>query len=151
MFDNYSPFSENITVQYNEGEIENSQISPNLILRAAEAAKGALGDGKEEVAFSLTTSSDDDIVSQYNVRVNGNVYSLAINKWDGVFKLMDHDLENTSVVIKAGDVEVIEQDFTIEIEGYLEDEGFDVEVQDDEISGPDAEEAREFLDDKFNL
>jgi len=129
MFDNYSPFSENITVQYNEGEIENSQISPNLILRAAEAAKGALGDGKEEVAFSLTTSSDDDIVSQYNVRVNGNVYSLAINKWDGVFKLMDHDLENTSVVIKAGDVE----------------------VQDDEISGPDAEEAREFLDDKFNL
>jgi len=151
MFEDYSPFSEDIEVEYKDGEIKNSNMSPDLILRAAEEAKEELRKGKEEVPFSLTNSSDEDLVSQYNVRVNGNVYSLAINKWDGVFKRMDHDLENTSVVIKAGDIEVIEQDFTIEMGSYLEDEGFDVEVENDQISGPDAEEAREFLDDKFNL
>lgn len=151
MFDNYSPFSEDVVVEYNEGEIENSQMSPNLILRAAEAAKEGLEEGEKEVPFSLSAPAEDNLVSQYNVRVNGNVYSLGIDKWDGVFKRMDHDLENTSVVIKAGDIEVIEQDFTIEMESYLEDEGFDVEVEDDEIKGPDANEAREFLDEKFNL
>lgn len=151
MFDNYSPFSEDIKIDYNEGEIENSQMSPDLILRAAKAAKEKLENGKEEVPFSLMSSADENLVSQYNIRVNDNIYSLAINKWDGVFKRMDHDLENTSVVIKAGSIEVIEQDFTIEMESYLEDEGFDIEVEDNEISGPDAEKAREFLDEKFNL
>lgn len=151
MLDNYSPYSENVTIEYKEGEIENSQISPNLILRAAEGVKDKLRSGNEEVPFSLSNSADDDIVSQYNVRVGDNIYSLGINKWDGTFKLMDHDLENTSVVVKAGDIEVLEQDFTIKIEEYLGEEGFDVEVEDDEISGPDADKAREFLNDKFNL
>ena len=137
-------------VQFNEGEIENDQLHPDFILRAADAVQEHLEEGKQEVSFGLSNPGED-LVSQYNVRVNGNVYSIGMSKWNGSFKLMDHELENVSTLVKAGDIEIIEQDFTIEIEDYLEDEGFNVEVTDEDIEGPEAEEAKAFLDEKFGI
>lgn len=147
---NYSPFSEDTTVDFNDGEIEHGSMAAEFIMRAAQAVKEDLGEGKQQVKFSLSDPAED-VTSQYNIRVNGNVYSFRVQKWDGVFKRMDHNLENTSVLVEQGDVQIIEQDFTIKIEDYLTDEGFDVEVNEEEIEGPDAEEAKEFLDEKFNM
>lgn len=141
---------ENTIVEFNEEEIENESLHPDFILRAAQAVESGLNEGKGEVPFELSAPAED-VVSQYNVRVNGNIYSLGISKWDGSFKLMDHELENTSTLVKAGDIEIIEQDFTIEIEDYLEEEGFDVLVTDEDIEGPEAEEAKEFLEEKFGV
>lgn len=141
---------EDVIVEFNEDEIENEQLHPDFILRASEAVESYLAEGKEEVTFGLSDPAQD-LVSQYNVRVNGNIYSIGLSKWDGSFKLMDHELENTSVLVRAGEIEIIEQDFTIEIEDYLQEEGFDVTVTDDDIEGPEAEEAKEFLDEKFGV
>lgn len=142
-------FEETI-IEFNESEIDNGQLHPDFILRAAQATESYLKKGKDEVPFGLETPAED-LVSQYNVRVNGNIYSIGLSKWNGSFKLMDHELENVSTLVKAGDVEIIEQDFTIEIEEYLENEGFDVEVTEEDIEGPEAEEAKEFLDEKFGI
>lgn len=151
MFDNFSPFSESVEVQFNEDEIDNEQIHPDFILRAADAVESSLAEGKRKAPFSLSHPAQD-AVSQYNVRVNGNVYSLGLSKWKGVFKLMEHELENTSTLVKAGDIEIIEQDFTIEMEDYLADEGFDVEFDEDgNITGPDGDEAKEFIEEKFGV
>lgn len=151
MLDNYSPFSEDNEVEFNEDEIDNQQIHPDFILRAAQEVETALAEGKEKVPFSLSDPAED-VVSQYNVRVNGNIYSLGLNKWDGVFKKMKHELENTSTLVKAGDIEIIEQDFTIEMEEYLEKEGFDVTFDEEGgIGGPDAEEAKEFIEEKYGM
>jgi len=141
---------EDTIIEFNEDEIENGQLHPDFILRAADAVESHLAKGKREVPFGLSEPAED-LVSQYNVRVNGNIYSIGLSKWNGSFKLMDHELENTSTLVKAGSIEIIEQDFTIEIEEYLEDEGFDVTVTDEEIEGPEAEEAKEFLDEKFAI
>lgn len=137
-------------IEFNEDEIERGQIHPDFILRAAEAVESHLADGEEEVPFGLSNPAEK-MTSQYNVRVNGNIYSIGLSKWKGSFKLMKHELENTSVLVKAGDIEIIEQDFTIEIKDYLKDEGFDVDVTGEDIEGPDAEEAKEFLDEKFGI
>jgi len=150
MLDNYTPFSSGIVVEFNDDEIERGQINPNFILRAAEAVQEHMEDGKDDIEVSLSNPAED-VVSQYNIRVSGNVYSFRVQKWDATFKRMKHDLENTSVVLKAGDIEIIEQDFTIEMEDYLEEEGFDVTVTDEEIEGPEAEEAREFIEEKFGM
>jgi len=141
---------ENTIVEFNEEEIENESLHPDFILRAAQAVESGLSEGKEEVPFELSNPAQD-VVSQYNVRVNDNIYSLGVSKWDGSFKLMDHELENTSTLVKAGNIEIIEQDFTIEIEDYLEEEGFDISVTDEDIEGPEAEQAKEFLDEKFGI
>ena len=141
---------EDTIIEFNESEIENGQLHPDFILRAADAVESGLASGKQEVPFGLSEPAED-LVSQYNVRVNGNIYSIGLSKWNGSFKLMDHELENVSTLVKAGSIEIIEQDFTIEIEDYLEDEGFDVDVTDEEIEGPEAEEAKEFLDEKFGI
>jgi len=141
---------EDTIVEFNEDEIDNGSLHPDFVLRAAAAVESGLSEGKEEVPFELSAPAED-VVSQYNVRVNGNIYSLGISKWDGSFKLMDHELENTSTLVKAGDVEIIEQDFTIEIEDYLEEEGFDISVTDEDIEGPEAEEAKKFLEEKFGV
>ena len=145
-----STIFEDTIVEFNKGEIENESLHPHFVLRAAQAVESGLKEGREEVPFGLSNPAED-VVSQYNVRVNGNIYSLGISKWNGSFKLMDHELENTSTLVKAGDIEIIEQDFTIEIEDYLEEEGFDVTVTDEDIEGPEAEEAKEFLDEKFGI
>lgn len=143
-------FEETI-IEFNEDEINrNSEIHPDFILRAAQELEEHLKEGKEEVPFELSNPAED-AVSQYNIRVNENIYSLGLSKWDGAFKLMKHDLENVSTVVKAGSIEIIEQDFSIEMEEYLEKEGFDVTVEDDEIKGTDAEEAREFIDEKYGI
>ena len=147
---NSSPLTEDVIVENEEGDIENSQISPDFILKAAQAVEGKMAEGKDKIPFSLRKSAED-AVSEYNVKVNGNIYSLGVNKWDGVFKRMKHELENTSTVLQAGSIEIIEQDFTIEMESYLQDEGFDVTVTDEEIGGPDAEEAQEFIEEKFGV
>jgi hypothetical protein len=141
---------EDTIVEFSEDEIDNGSLHPDFILRAAQAVESGLSERKEEVPFELSNPAQN-VVSQYNVRVNGNIYSLGISKWDGSFKLMNHELENTSTLVKAGDIEIIEQDFTIEIEDYLEEEGFDVSVTDEDIEGPEAEEAKEFLDEKFGI
>lgn len=147
---NSSPFTEDDVVDLEEGDIENSQISPDFILKAAKAVESKMADGQDKIPFSLSNPAED-AVSEYNVKVNENIYSLGVNKWDGTFKRMKHELENTSTVLKAGPIEIIEQDFTIEMESYLEDEGFDVTVTDEEIGGPDAEEAQEFIEEKFGI
>lgn len=147
---NFSPFTEDDVVELEEGDIENSQISPNFILKAAKEVESKMADGQDKIPFSLSNPAED-AVSQYNVEVGGNIYSLGVNKWDGTFKRMKHDLENTSVVARAGDIKIIEQDFTIEMESYLNEEGFDVTVTDEEIEGPEAEEAREFVEEKFGV
>ena len=147
---NSSPFTEDDVVDLEEGDIENSQISPDFILKAAKAVESKMADGQDKIPFSLSNPAED-AVSEYNVKVNENIYSLGVNKWDGTFKRMKHELENTSTVLKAGPIEIIEQDFTIEMESYLEDEGFDVTVTDEEIGGPDAEEAQEFIEEKFGV
>lgn len=147
---NSSPFTEDDVVDLEEGNIENSQISPDFILKAAKAVESKMADGQDKIPFSLSNPAED-AVSEYNVKVNENIYSLGVNKWDGTFKRMKHELENTSTVLKAGPIEIIEQDFTIEMESYLEDEGFDVTVTDEEIGGPDAEEAQQFIEEKFGV
>lgn len=141
---------EGTIVKFNEKEIQAGALHPDFILRAANAVEESLAEGKEEVSFGVSNPAED-LVSQYNVRVNGNIYSIGLSKWNGSFKLMQHELENTSTVVKAGNIEIIEQDFTIKIEDYLEDEGFDVEVTGENIEGPEAEEAKEFLDEKFGI
>ena len=145
-----STIFEDTIVEFNEKEIENESLHPDFVLRAAQAVETGLKEGREKVPFGLSSPAED-VVSQYNVRVNGNTYSLGISKWNGSFKLMDHKLENTSTLVKAGDIEIIEQDFTIEIEDYLEEEGFDVMVTGEDIEGPEAKEAKEFLDEKFGI
>lgn len=147
---NYTPFSEDVTVEFKDSDVQNSSISPDFILRASEVVKEKMREGQDKIPFSLSSPAED-AVSQYNVEVGGNIYSLGVNKWDGTFKRMKHDLENTSVVARAGDIKIIEQDFTIEMESYLNEEGFDVTVTDEEIEGPEAEEAREFIEDKFGV
>jgi len=143
-------FNNNTVVEFNEDEIQNESLHPDFILRASQAVERHLKEGKEEIPFELSNPAEN-LVSQYNVRVNGNVYSIGISKWNGSFKKMNHELENTSTLVKAGDIEIIEQDFRIEIEEYLEKEGFDVTVTGEDIEGPEAEEAKQFLDEKFGM
>lgn len=145
-----SSIFEDTIVEFNGEEIDGGSLHPDFVLRAAQAVQNGLSEGKKKVPFGLSSPAED-VVSQYNVRVNGNIYSLGISKWNGSFKLMTHELENTSTLVKAGDIEIIEQDFTIEIEDYLEEEGFDVTVTGEDIEGPEAEEAKEFLDEKFGI
>lgn len=146
----FSPFSKDTTVDFNQGEIEHGSLAVEFIMRAAQAVKDKMADGKDSIEFSLSEPAED-VVSQYNIRVNENVYSLRVKKWDGVFKRMKHGLENTRQLVEQGGVEIIEQDHNFKIEEYLTKEGFDVEVEDDEIKGPEADEAREFIEEKFNM
>lgn len=148
---NNSPYSKGSVVEYNEGEIENGDLAVEFIMRACQEVKPQMAEGKDKIEFSLSTPADGNAVSQYNMRVGGNTYSLQVRKWNGVFKRMDHELENTSVLVEQGGVEIIEQDFTIRMEEYLNEEGFDVEVTDEEIHGPEEEEAREFIEEKFGI
>ena len=147
---NSSPFSKGAVVEVNDGEIENGNLAVEFIMRACKAVEDQMIEGKQEIEFSLA-SPGEDVTSQYNMRANGNTYSLRVQKWNGTFKRMDHELENTSVLVRQGNIEIIEQDFTIEMEEYLEEEGFDVEVTDEDIVGEEAEEAKQFLEDKFGM
>jgi hypothetical protein len=146
---NSSPYSSEHIVDYNEGEIENGDMAVEFIMRAAQEVKEEMADGKQDIEFSLSQPAENE-VSKYNIRINENVYSLGVGKWSGNFKLMQHDLEHTSTLVEQGGVEIIEQDVTFEMENYLNEEGFDVEV-DEGIEGPDAEEAKEFIEEKFGM